>query len=221
MRVHAHAAHAADLEEREDEVVVAGVEVETELDDGARLPEIGIRLLHRTHRRQLGEQRDRLGLEVQHDPRRDVVDDDRPVGDGGDLLEVAHDPADRRLAVVRRHDEEAVDAELVRTRRQVHRVRRRVRPGAGDHRRTVADLVDGCLVESEALVVGERRRLTRRPRDDEAVRSVVHEVRGQRAERLEIDRTVPFEGCDDRGKDLTQHVVILRHGRQAHAQGVP
>ena len=49
VRVHADAARAADLEEREDEVVVAGVEVEAELDDRARLREVGVRLLHRTH----------------------------------------------------------------------------------------------------------------------------------------------------------------------------
>ena len=60
----------------------------------------------------------------------------------------------------------------------------------GDHRRAVADLVDRCVVQGEALVVGERRRLARRPGDDEAVRAVLHEVRGQRAERLEIDRAV-------------------------------
>ena len=47
MRVHADAAHPAQLEEREDDVVVAGVEVEARLlDDEARLMEIVVRLLH-------------------------------------------------------------------------------------------------------------------------------------------------------------------------------
>ena len=99
--------------------------------------------------------------------------------DGGDRLEVPDDPAQRRLVVVRRHDEEAVDAELVRPLGQVDRVRGRVRAGAGDDGRAVADLVDGGLVQLEALVVRERRRLARRPGDDEPVRAVRR--RGARA----------------------------------------
>ena len=83
-----------------------------------------------------------------------------------------------------------MDAELVRAFREVDRMVGRVRARAGDDRRPVADLVERRLVEREALVVGERRRLTRRPRDDEAVRAVVDQVRGQRAERVEIDRAV-------------------------------
>ena len=62
----------------------------------------------------LGELGDRLRLDVDDDAARDVVDDDRPVGDGRDRLEVLDDPALRRLVVVRRHDQERVDAELVR-----------------------------------------------------------------------------------------------------------
>ena len=150
VRVDADAAEAAELEEREDEVVVARVEIEAELDDRARLLEIGVRLLDRADGRDLRELRDRLRLEIEDDPRRDVVDDDRAVGDGGDLLEVPDDPAHRRLVVVRRHDEEAVDAELVRARRQVHRVLGRVRARAGDDGGAIADLVDRRLVQPEA-----------------------------------------------------------------------
>ena len=45
VRVDADAADAAELEERLDEVVVAGVEVEAELDDVPRLVEVVVRLL--------------------------------------------------------------------------------------------------------------------------------------------------------------------------------
>ena len=101
VRVHADAADAAELEERQDEVVVARVEIEAELDDPARLLEIVVRLLHGADVLDLGELRDRLGLEVDDHAARDVVDDDRPVRDGGDRLEVLDDPAHGRLAVVR------------------------------------------------------------------------------------------------------------------------
>src|SRR5262249_21282865 len=72
MRVHAHATQAAELEEREDQIVVSGVEGEAELDDRPRLLEVGVRLLHRTHVRDLRESSDGVGLEVEHDPTGDV-----------------------------------------------------------------------------------------------------------------------------------------------------
>ena len=102
------------LQERQQEVVVAGVEGELRLgEDAPSLAGIGRRLLDRRDVRDLGELRERLGLEVDDDPLRDVVDDDRPVGGGRDRLGMSHDPARGRLVVVRRDDEEAVDAELV------------------------------------------------------------------------------------------------------------
>ena len=106
---------AADLEERVDEVVVARVEVEAGLlDDEARLDEIVVRLLDGSHRLDLGELRHRLRLDVDDDAAGDVVDDHRLVAERRDRLEVLDDSARRRLRVVRRDDEEAVDADLVR-----------------------------------------------------------------------------------------------------------
>ena len=78
MRMHADSAHAAELEEREHEIVVTGVEIEAELDDRTRLLQIRVRLLHRPYRRKLGELRDRLGFEVEDDAARNVVRDDWP-----------------------------------------------------------------------------------------------------------------------------------------------
>ena len=101
VRVHADAADAAELEERQDQVVVAGVEVEVRLDDVLRLRQVVVRLLDGANVLDLGEPRDRLGLDVDHDPAGDVVDDDRLVGGRRDRFEVRHDPALRRLRVVR------------------------------------------------------------------------------------------------------------------------
>src|SRR6188508_1556039 len=60
MRVHAHAADPADLEERQDEIVVARVEVEPARDHVARRVEAGLCLLHGADVRDLREPRDRL-----------------------------------------------------------------------------------------------------------------------------------------------------------------
>ena len=205
VRVHAHAAPAADLEEREDQVVVAREEVEPELDDPSRLRQVVVRLLDRSHGRNLGELGDRLGLEVQDHAAGDVVDDERSVGDRGHGLEVLDDPAHRRLVVVRRHDQEAVDPDLVRTLGEVDGVLGRVRPRSGDDGRPVADLVNRRLVEREALGIRERGRLTGGSRDDQAIRAVVDEMRGERSEALEVDRAVRLERGDDRGQDLALH----------------
>ena len=103
--------------------------------------------------RDLGELGDRLGLDVDDHAARDVVDDDRPVGGLGDRPEMRHDPALRRLVVVRRDDEEAVDAELVRALGEVDRVRGVVRARAGDDGRAAAELVDRRLEQGQLLVV--------------------------------------------------------------------
>ena len=149
MGVDAHATGAAELQERQDQVVVARVEIEPELDDRACLLEIRVCLLDRANRRQLRELRNRVRLEIEDDPRRDVVDDDRTVRHGRDLLEVRTIPS-RRLVVVRRHDEEAVDAQLVCSRREVYRVRGGVRARAGDD--------SGAISSSSTAASYSRRR---------------------------------------------------------------
>ena len=141
----------------QDQVVVAGVEVEPARDDVARRFDARLRLLDGADVLDLRQPRDRLRLGVDDDPRRDVVEDDRPVGRGRDRLDVRDDPALRRLVVVRRHDEEAVDPSLVRALGEVDRVGSRVRARPRDDRAAVADGVDGCLEEpcrSSSVSVG-------------------------------------------------------------------
>ena len=168
--------------------------------------EVVVRLLDRLHVLDLGEPRDRLGLDVDHDAAGDVVDDDRLVGRRRHGLEVRHDPALRRLRVVGRHDQAGVDAELVRPLGQVDRVARVVGAGAGDDGRAVADLLQRGGEELEALVVRERRRLPGRAGDDEAVGAVVDEMARQRPEALQVDGAVPLERRHDRCQNLAQHL---------------
>ena len=157
-----------------------------------------------------------LQLEVEDDPRRDVVDDHRPVRDRRDRLEVPHDPPRRWLRVVRGDDEEAVRAELVGPRGQVDGVRGRVGAGAGDHRGSVTHLVHGRRVEREALVVGQRRRLAGRAGDDEAVGAVRDQVARECAEAVESHAAVGPEGRDDRRQQLAQHGPILSVRRDGY-----
>jgi hypothetical protein len=170
-----------------------------------RLREVVMCLLDGAHGRDLRELADRLGLDVDDDARRDVVDDDRLLARFRDRLEVRNDSALRRLAVVRRDDQQPVHAELGRALAQVHRVRGRVRPRPGDHGRVVADRLDRGPEEVDALLVGERRGLACRAGDDDPVRAVLDEVPREALEAVEVDRAVLAERRDDRGQDVAEH----------------
>jgi hypothetical protein len=208
--VHADAADPAELQEREDEVVVPCVEVEPGLgDDPARLVEVVVRLFDGPHRRNLGELGDRLRLDVDHDPAWDVVDDDRPVAHLRDGVEVRDDPARRRLVVVRRHHEEAVDAQLVRFTSQMDGVRRRVRARSRDDRAAALERLDRDAEELEPFVIRERRALTGAAGDDDSVRTVLDEMLRQLAEAVEVDRAVCLERRDDGRQHFAQHGSIV------------
>ena len=209
VRVHADAADRAELEEREDDVVVAGIEVEPRFEDVASLREARVGLLHGADRRDLGEPRDRLGLDVHDDAARDVVGDDRPVARAGDRLEVSDDPRLRRLDVVRRHHEEGVGAEGVRAFGQLDRMSGRGRAGVRDDRRVVADRLDSGADEIETFRVVERRALAGRARDDDPVRTVIDQVPRECLEGVVVDSTVVAERRDDRRQDRTEHGSIV------------
>jgi hypothetical protein len=159
--------------------------VEAGRDDMACLLEVVVCLLHRPDLLDLREARDRLRLDVDDDAARDVVDDDRPVGGFRDLLEVGDDASLRRLVVVRRDNEDAVGAELVRVLREAHGVPCRVGPGGRHDGRPLAHGLDRCADQVVALAVRERRALARRADDDEPVGAVVDEVQREALERVE------------------------------------
>ena len=94
-------AGSAQLEERQEDVVVSGVECEAELDDAARILEIVPSLLDGDDVRDLRQLGKRLDTDQVHDAGRDVVVDDRLVRHGRDRLDVLDDPAGRWLVVVR------------------------------------------------------------------------------------------------------------------------
>ena len=201
---------AAELEERVDEVVVAGVQLEIGLlDDPPRLVEIRVRLLDRAHGRDLlGQLHDRRRGHVHHHAPGDVVGDDRLLADPRDRAEVLHDSALGRLVVVGRDDEEPVDSGPVGLLGEMHRVGGGVRAGAGDHGRPPADLVDGRLPQLDLLLVRERRRLAGGGADDDPVGAVVDQLGAELAEPLDVDSPVRVERRDDGGQDLSEQVLL-------------
>ena len=206
VRVDADAAGAAELEERLEQDVVAGVEVEAESRRCAA-PRRAAACACLTARDvvDLREPRDRLGLDVDDDAARDVVDDDRPVGRARDRLEVRDDPALRRLVVVRRDDEEAVGAELVRLPRSGAPSARRVRAGAGDDGGAVADRLDprrGSGRAARRRRASGSRRSCPRPRGR---RSRCRRGEREALEGVEVDRAVLAQRRRDRGQDAAEH----------------
>src|SRR6476646_4243692 len=194
---------AADVERAREDVVVAGVDAEAV--DGREVRVVG--LLDVVDALDLRELREDLVRHVERRAGRDVVEDHRPVGGAGDLLEVAPQAAAVGLVVVRRHRQDRVGAELGGPGRHHAGVVRVVRSRAGDHRRPVRLLLDRELDQPQVLVVGEGRRLARRAADDDAVGAVRTEVAQQLDERVLVDAQVVVERRHDRRQDGPQ----IRH----------
>ena len=87
----ADAADPAELDERENQIVVACIQIESLRDHVAGSIERRLRLLDGRDVGDLRERRDRLRLGVDDDAARDVVEHDRPIGGGGDRLDVRDD----------------------------------------------------------------------------------------------------------------------------------
>ena len=138
-----------------------------------RTRQIRRRILHADDVAVLRQTRHRFHAHVHHAARRDVVDDDWQVDRIGDGGEVQVKPFLRRLVVVGRHDERRIRAGLLGMARQVDRLGRAVRSGAGDHRHAPAR--DGNRDLHNPLVLGmrQRRRLAGGAHRDHAVRALV------------------------------------------------
>ncbi len=80
-------------------------------------------------------------------------------------------------------------------------VARVVRARAADDGCVRADLVEDGLEELDRLVIGERGPLAGRSRDDDAVRAVLDQVRGELARALDIERAIVGKRRDHRRQD--------------------
>jgi hypothetical protein len=170
VRVYTNTADPTEFEKRKDQDVVASVESEVGLaDDTPSLDEVVIRLLDRPDARDLGQFDDRLGLDVDDDAARNVVDDDRLVADVGDRTEVLDDASGGGLVVVRRDDEEPVYTDLLSFTRQVDGVGGGVGAGAGDDGRPDVEVVVGNGELLEPFVFGVLWDVPGLDRDDDQV----------------------------------------------------
>src|SRR2546428_686163 len=82
----------------------------------------------------LGEARQRSGLDLRTGPGGNVINDERQTGRLGDRLVVLEDAFLRGLVVIGRNQQSPVRARLLGALRQPDRLARRIRSRAGDHR---------------------------------------------------------------------------------------
>ncbi len=196
---------AAELERAAEDVVVAGVQLES-VDQG----QVGVvGLLDRAHVLDLGQLGEQIVGHVGTRAAGDVVEDDRPVGGLRDLLEVAHDAAPVGAHVVGRHRQHRVRAERGRPLGELDRMVRVVGSDAGDDRAASAHLLDRELDHPEVLLIGQGRRLAGGPAHHQPVGAAVHKVVHQRHGRVLVDAQVRVERRDHRGQDRSQ---VARHG---------
>src|SRR3546814_15431612 len=91
-----------------------------------------------------------------------VVQNDRNIDCFGDRLVVAIQTFLRRLVVVRRDEQRGIGAGILAELRQLDRLRRRVRSGAGDDRPALFRQIDDATYDFGVFVDVERRRFTGR-----------------------------------------------------------
>ena len=134
----------------------------------------------------LARRTSRCGVDLAAGATGDVVDHHGQVRGGGDGAEVGLEAGLRRTVVVRRHDEQAVDAGGGRPLAELAGVAGVVAAGAGDERH-----VDGGAhrrPEVDLLVVRERGRLAGGAGQHEPVAAVVDEPAGQAHGAVEVER---------------------------------
>ena len=128
---------------------------------------------------------------------RHVVEHDRQPRALGDGLEVLVQPFLRRLVVIRRHRQQAVDASLLHVARQLDHLARVVAAGAGQHRHLAADFLDDQLDDAQLLAMAQRRRFARRAARRQEVDAGIDLPAGQPLDRRLVERAVLPERRDE------------------------
>ena len=140
----------------------------------------------------------------------DVVEDARHVDDVHDVGEVMVHALLVGLVVIRRDDEQAVDAELLQLERLAQRLAGAVGARAADHGDAAGDALHDALGDRQVLGVRHRGGLARGTEHEDAVGAVGKVEVDEPLEALEVDAAVLLERGDE-GDDGSGKVVHV-HG---------
>ena len=192
------------------EPVLAALDEVTDALDGAE------RLLDADDAGQAGQARAGLGRHVERRAAGHVVEDLGDVDGAGDRLEVAEEPLLRRLVVVGRDEQAGVGAGRPRVARQLDRLGRGVRPGAGDDRYPPAHVAHDLADDDGVLGHRQRRRLPGGADRDDRVGALLDVELDEGGERLVVDGAVVEHRGDQRHHAALEHFRTLstcgRHG---------
>ena len=142
----------------------------------------------------LASSREQLGVDVDDHPRGDVVHHHRQLRNRrGDRFEVGAQAGPVGLVVVGRDDQRGVGAGVGGHLGQLARVAGVVGAGAADQQRVLADLGPHRAEQLDRLLVGQGRALAGGAADDQPVRAVLEQVRGEPPRRVRVDRPVLVE----------------------------
>ena len=159
--------------------------------------EIGGRVLDADYVLQCEAARHGVDAHVDHRAARYVVDHDGDVDRIVDSLEMLVEPFLGRLVVIGRDNQHRRGTDLLGVAREVDRFARRVRAGAGDHRRAPLGGLDRKLNEALMLLMRQRRALACRANRHETVRALTDLPLDDTPEGVLVEAAVS-KRCDQR-----------------------
>ena len=208
---------AAHGQQRDDLIVVAGVQIQLVADQRHGLhdlADVAVGLLDAADHRMIGQRRIGSRLDVDAGAGRHIVEDDRHRGGIRDGLVHLDEALLGGLVVVRRDHQAPVRADLAAVPGQLHGVVGLVRTGARDDRHPAGHMVHRELQHGPVLRIGQRGALTAGARNDQGVDALFDLPVDEPSERLVVDgQGVRIHGGDNgggsAGKQCLFHLFIL------------
>ena len=202
VREHGNNTDTAEGADRNDLVVIAGIDVQAAIGQRCKLrdlAQVARSLLDRDDVLDvLREANHCLRKDIRSCAGRHVVDDARKLCGAGDLPVMRVQAVLRRLVIVRRHKQERVRAKLLRFLGHHDSVRRIVGAGTGDDGNASLRALDREADRLQMLRIVKRRCLTGGSADNQCVCSFSNLILDQRVHHVVIDLFVLFHRCHQR-----------------------